>query len=216
MTLLQRFENLRPRLPEWMQDWMDIMIPVLQIMLIVLVAWLTYRLLQRLVKRVGDHYRLPLEYRLSLVTIVRWVLVGSSGMWVLERLGVSATVLWTAFTGFATVAAVAFFAAWSVLSNLFCAFLIFIVGPFRVGDYIELLDTAEKPGALGRVIDINLLYITLEESGAPRAGTLIQIPNALIFQRVLRRWRSGAPAPIEKKSISSPVNTVQPESATVP
>ena len=192
------------------------MIPVLQIALIVLVAWLTYRLLQRLVKRVGDHYRLPLEYRLSLVTIARWVLVGSSGMWVLERLGVSATVLWTAFTGFATVAAVAFFAAWSVLSNLFCAFLIFIVGPFRVGDYIELLDTAEKPGALGKVIDINLLYITLEESTAPRSSTLIQIPNALIFQRVLRRWRSGTPIPMEKKTTSAPVSTPQSESAALP
>ena len=94
MTLLQRFENLRPRLPEWMRDWMDIMIPVLQIALIVLVAWLTYRLLQRLVKRVGDHYRLPLEYRLSLVTIARWVLVGSSGMWVLERLALPRLLPW--------------------------------------------------------------------------------------------------------------------------
>ena len=73
-------------------------------------------------------------------------------------LGMSATVLWTAFTGFATVGAVAFFAAWSVLSNLFCALLIFTVGPFRLGDYIEVLDTAEKPGAKGRVVDINLLY----------------------------------------------------------
>ena len=116
-------------------------------------------------------------------------------MLVLERVGVSATVLWTAFTGFATVGAVAFFAAWSVLYNLFCAFLIFTVRPYRLGDTIELLDVAEKPGARGRVVDINLLYTSLEDSDSATPGTLLQIPNALMFQRVVRRWKGGQPPP---------------------
>ena len=63
--------------------------------------------------------------------------------------GVGATVLWTAFTGFyATVGAVAFFAALSVLSNLFCA----LIHGAAVQDwrlYRRLLDTAENPGAKG-------------------------------------------------------------------
>jgi small-conductance mechanosensitive channel len=96
--------------------------------------------------------------------------------------------------GFATVGAVAFFAAWSVLSNLFCALLIFTVRPFRIGDYIEVLDTAEKPGAKGRVVDINLLYTTLEDHGAAVGHTAwLQIPNALIFQRVVRRFQHYPP-----------------------
>jgi small-conductance mechanosensitive channel len=65
-------------------------------------------------------------------------------------------------TGFAAVAAVAFFAIWSVLSNLFCAILIFTVGPFRMGDLIEVIGSADKPGVKGRVVNINMLYITLE------------------------------------------------------
>ena len=127
---------------------------------------------------------------------LRWTLMMAALMMVLERLGVSATVLWTAFTGFATVGAVAFFAAWSVLSNLFCAFLIFTARPFRLGDGIELLDAADKPGPRGRVVDINLLYTTLEDGDSATEGTLLQIPNALIFQRVLRRWRGGLPVPV--------------------
>jgi small-conductance mechanosensitive channel len=92
---------------------------------------------------------------------------------------------------------VAFFAAWSVLSNLFCALLIFTVRPFRIGDYIEVLDTADKPGAKGRVVDINLLYTTLEDHGAAVGHTAwLQIPNALIFQRVVRRF-NGVPPPPE-------------------
>jgi small-conductance mechanosensitive channel len=85
---------------------------------------------------------------------------------------------------------VAFFAIWSVLSNLFCAVLSFTVGPFRLGDLVEVIDSADKPGVKGRVIAINLLYTTLEdqvEEGQPAA--LLQVPNSLFFQKAIRRWR---------------------------
>lgn len=198
VTLIDRFAGLRTRLPVWMQDWLEIAIPILQILLIVLVAWVLHRLFKRVIKRASDHYEFPHELLMPIHAVVRWLIIAGSVLLVLERLGVSASVLWSAFTGFATVGAVAFFAAWSVLSNLFCAFLIFTVGPFRVGDHIEVLDTAEKPGALGRVCDINLLYTTLEDATAPEPGTMIQIPNSLIFQRVVRRWRMGTPVPASK------------------
>ena len=99
-----------------------------------------------------------------------------------------------------------------MLSNLFCALLIFTVGPFRVGDTIELLDTAEKPGARGRVLDINLLYTTLEDSTVGAAGSLLQIPNALIFQRVVRRWKIGQEVPaLAPAELETPVTPVTPE-----
>lgn len=185
-----------------MQDWLEFIIPGAQILLIIGAAWLLNRLVRRLIARAGRHYGLPPELLVPLRGVFRWILIAATVPLVLERLGVSATVLWTAFTGFATVGAVAFFAAWSVLSNLFCALLIVTVGPFRLGDYIELLDTAEKPGAKGRVVDINLLYTTLEDV-THREGALLQIPNALIFQRVVRRWKGGIHASIPDDAPSS-------------
>ena len=111
---------------------------------------------------------------------------------ILDRFGVSGTVLWTAFTGFAAVAAVAFFAAWSVLSNIFCTLLIFTARPFRLHDHVELLENGEKPGLKGQVVDINLIYTTLREgTGGERQE--LQVPNRLFFQRVVRRWREGSP-----------------------
>ena len=193
-------------LPEWAQDWLEIIVPGGQIALILVAAWLLQNLLGRLLTRAGRHYQIPLELQMPIHGLMRWTIFAATLLLVLERLGVSATVLWTGFTGFATVGAVAFFAAWSVLSNLFCAFLIFTVGPFRLGDTIELLDTAEKPGAKGRVVDINLLYTTLEDATRGQTGVLLQIPNALIFQRVLRRWEpaiapSGIPAPAPQERV---------------
>lgn len=192
---LSRLQWLKTHLPEWVQDWLEVIVPGAQILLILFAAWLLQRLLRRLVHRASVHYQLPDELLTPIKGLIRWTILVSALLLVLERIGVSATVLWTAFTGFATVGAVAFFAAWSVLSNLFCALLIFTARPFRIGDHIEVLDTAERPGAKGRVVDINLLYTTLEDHGAAAGhAAWLQIPNTLIFQRVVRRFR-GVPPP---------------------
>jgi small-conductance mechanosensitive channel len=111
---MRRFQA---HLPAWMQEWLEFIIPGAQILLIIGAAWLLNRLVRRLIARAGRHYGLPPELLVPLRGVFRWILIAATVPLVLERLGVSATVLWTAFTGFATVGAVAFFAAWSVLST---------------------------------------------------------------------------------------------------
>lgn len=169
--------------------WSDQLLLGLQIMLILLVAYVLQRMVVRGLSRLGSRYPLPPELLLPLRGGIRWFIIGGALIMVLERVGVSATVIWTAFSGFVAVAAVAFFAIWSVLSNLLCAVLIMTVGPFRLGDLVELVESSDKPIVKGRVIDINLLYTTLEESCESGAGAIVQVPNSLFFQKVLRRWR---------------------------
>ena len=191
-------QHLKGRLPDWVQDWLQIIVPGVQILLILLAAWLLQRLLRRLVRRASMYYQLPSELLGPINGLMRWLILASALLLVLDRMGISAAVLWAAFTGFATVGAVAFFAAWSVLSNLFCALLIFTVRPYRIGDYIEVLDIAETMSPIGRVVDINLLYTTLEDHATGRGRAWLQIPNAMIFQRVVRRFQ-GVPPPCARR-----------------
>ncbi|MGE7990732.1 mechanosensitive ion channel domain-containing protein [Pseudomonas sp. NPDC089554] len=180
-------EELRGLLPG---QWMDAFWLGLQVLLILAFAFILQRIVARALSRLGDRYPLPPELLVPVRAGLRWLIVGSALLFVLERMGVSATVLWTALSGFVAVAAVAFFAIWSVLSNLLCAVLIFTVGPFRIGDVVELVDTTDKPGVKGRVIAINLLYTTLMET--PEAGgALVQVPNSQFFQKAVRRWRGA-------------------------
>jgi small-conductance mechanosensitive channel len=179
---------MQDRLPLWMRDWFDVLVPSVQIVLIVLAAWLLRALARRLIGRLGTRYGLPPELQIGARRLVGFVVTTAALLAVLDRLGVSGTVLWTAFTGFAAVAAVAFFAAWSVLSNIFCALLIFTARPFRLHDHIELIENGEKPGVKGRVIDINLIYTTLQEIDEAGTARTLQIPNSLFFQRITRRW----------------------------
>jgi small-conductance mechanosensitive channel len=174
-------------------DWYDSLTLALKVLAIIIVAYLLQRLLSRGLTRLAARYQLPPELILPVRGGLRWLIMGSAAIMVLERFGVSATVLWTALSGFVAVAAVAFFAIWSVLSNLFCAVLIFTVGPFRLGDVIEVIDASDKPGIKGRVSSINLLYTTLEELDAGANAALIQIPNTQFFQKTVRRWRGTEP-----------------------
>ena len=184
---------------EWAVDWISLLVPGTQVLLIALAGWLLQRLLARGLTSLAGRYNMPPSMLLPLRGAVRWLVIGSALMLILERFGVSASVLWTALTGFVAVAALAFFAIWSVLSNIFCAALIFTVGPFRLGDRVEVLESADKPGVRGRVVTINVFYTTLEDLSGGNEGALLQIPNSLFFQKVIRRWRGPElPAPLDK------------------
>lgn len=180
--------------PVWVRDWMDLIVPLGEAALILVAAWVLRALLRRVLNRLCGRYELPPELAIGARRVLGTLIYMAAALLILERLGVSGAVLWTALTGFTAVAAVAFFAAWSVLSNIFCTFLILTARPFRLHDHIELIENGEKPGLKGRVIDINLIYTTLHEKRDDGSDTTLQIPNSQFFQRTIRRWR-GDPAP---------------------
>ncbi|WP_206860910.1 mechanosensitive ion channel family protein [Lysobacter changpingensis] len=175
----------------WVREWADLIVPLGEAALILAAAWLLRLSLRKLLNRVCTRYELPPEMTIGARRLVGTVIYVAATLLILQRLGVSAGVLWTALTGFAAVAAVAFFAAWSVLSNIFCTFLILTARPFRLHDVIELLENGEKPGLKGRVVDINLIYTTLQEIREDAPDTTLQIPNSQFFQRSIRRWREA-------------------------
>lgn len=188
MPVTDRPAHIMQLLPPWAEPWLEFIELGLQIVLIVLGAWLLNLLFRRLIRRLAGSYSLPAELVMVARRVVGLVIYLGAMLMILDRFGVSGTVLWTAFTGFAAVAAVAFFAAWSVLSNIFCTLLIFTTRPFRLHDHIELLESGDKPGLKGRVMDINLIYTTLQEE---EDAQVLQVPNSLFFQRVVRRWRKA-------------------------
>lgn len=185
--------DLKQHLPVVLHPWLDVMVPAAEVVLIVLAAWALRWLARRLIRRLAARYELPLEVAVGARRLIAFLIAFAALLAVLQVFGVSGGVLWTAFTGFAAVAAVAFFAAWSVLTNIFCAFLIMITRPFRLHDHVELLENGEKPGLRGRVVDLNLIYVTLQEFHPHGGESVLRVPNSLFFQRATRRWTGEPP-----------------------
>lgn len=79
------------------------------------------------------------------------------------------------------VIGVAFFAQWSILSNITASIVIFFSYPSRIGDFVRIVDgdnTLE-----GEILDINLFQVLLKDGD----DNVINYPNNLIIQKPLVR-----------------------------
>lgn len=77
------------------------------------------------------------------------------------------------------VIGVAFFAQWSILSNITAGIIIFFSTPFRIGDSIHILD---KDTPIEATIE-NIL--TIHTYLRTKDGELIIIPNSLFLQKIV-------------------------------
>jgi small-conductance mechanosensitive channel len=149
---------------------------------IVIAAFALSRVIRRILpnslRGVAACLDFPYEIALTaarVLTGVMWVIVA---MLLLEMWGISVGGLWTLLVSATTVIGVGFLATWTMVSNITASFFIAIWRPFRLGDTIEVLPENLK----GRVIDSNLMFVVVRESG----GSVIQIPNNLFFQRMFK------------------------------
>lgn len=165
-------------MPEFLDR--ETLIRLLQSGLILLVAFLLFVGLRGRIQAFAQWANLPrlaftpvrliLRYGILLVAVV--LVLGRWGFQIDTLLAVLGTIL--------GLVAIGFVAVWSVLSNFLCAFVLVLFKPFAVGDEVELVG---GEGVKGRVIDLSLLFTTLEVG----PGETVLIPNNMFFQRIFRR-----------------------------
>lgn len=134
---------------------------------------------------------------------VRWVIGIAALVLILGAFGLNIGGLWGVFSTILAMVAIGFVAVWSVLSNTLCTLIIILFRPFAVGDEVEFPGDNVK----GRVIDLNFIYTTLQTDD----GCVLQVPNNLFFQKVLRRRPAAVPV-----SPAAHLRAKQPEPAPTP
>lgn len=81
------------------------------------------------------------------------------------------------FISFFTVAGIALFASWSILSNITAAVILFFYFPYRIGERIKIMDGDNS--VEGVVFDINMFSIIIKND----EGQKITYPNNLALQK---------------------------------
>ena len=76
-----------------------------------------------------------------------------------------------------TVIGVAFFAQWSILSNITAGIILFFSSPFKIGNVIKIMDKDYPSEA--KIIDIRSFYTLLKTA----QGEEITFPNNLLLQK---------------------------------
>ena len=88
-------------------------------------------------------------------------------------------------TSVVTVLGIAFFAQWSILSNITASLILFFNHPLKIGNYIRVLD--KEFDVEGELQDVSFffLYIKTEE------GALITIPTSAVLNKTIQTTNSA-------------------------
>ncbi|HRK80642.1 MAG TPA: mechanosensitive ion channel [Saprospiraceae bacterium] len=83
-------------------------------------------------------------------------------------------------SSFLTVLGIAFFAQWSLLSNITSSLILFVNHPAKVGDTIMILD--KDFSAQGLIREIGIFFIHIETT----PGETITVPTSLFLQKMVK------------------------------
>ncbi len=137
------------------------------------------KIIEKLIKRYGKKMEIALPRVIYTVKYFRFVLL----IFVLMILGITWDIsfegLSVYFLSFFTVAGVALFASWSLLSNITSAILLFFYFPYRIGDRIRIVDGDNS--IEGIVFDLNMFSIIIKNDD----GQKITYPNNLALQKAI-------------------------------
>lgn len=86
------------------------------------------------------------------------------------------------FSSVFAVVGIALFAQWSILSNITASLIIFFGFPYRVGDWVKVVDKDEE--ILGHIIEISTFHVIIERL----SGDVVTYPNSLILQKAVIRF----------------------------
>ncbi|KRP29291.1 MAG: hypothetical protein ABS28_05960 [Cryomorphaceae bacterium BACL22 MAG-120619-bin32] len=83
-------------------------------------------------------------------------------------------------SSFLTILGIAFFAQWSILSNITAGLILFVNYPVKIGDEITILE--KDNNITGEIKDIGAFFITLQIEDKE----LITVPNSIVLQRNIK------------------------------
>ncbi|MDB2389416.1 mechanosensitive ion channel family protein [Flavobacteriaceae bacterium] len=148
-----------------------------------------------------SHSEQIIDRRVQLITkLINYVILGCAFVGVFVIWGVDVRNLGVIVSSIFAVIGVAFFAQWSILSNITSGVIMFFTFPYKIGDRIMIHDKDYE--YIGIIEDIKTFHIVLVND----AGQRITYPNSLVLQKgvsILNQNNnlSSEPASNDRKSI---------------
>jgi small-conductance mechanosensitive channel len=150
--------------------------------IIVILVFLTLKLItKRIIKKVGIRFkyqsgRIKITNRivgfLLLILLVAILMI----IW-----GVDQSQLLLFLSSVLTILGVAFFAQWSIISNITSTLIIFFTHPIKIGDSLTIIDKDYQ--IEGKLSDIGIFFIIIKT----KENKKITIPSNVFMQKMVKR-----------------------------
>lgn len=146
--------------------------------IVAVLIFVGFNVFLRFVKQHSGSARNPSNAHLkNLVRVLRSIGIIILGIVVIMIWGFEIEDVWIFTTTVLGFLGVALFAVWSLISNIFAAYILFFSKPFELADTITYMDAPNT--ITGEVIDMTLFYVKIRTSDSRIAN----IPNNIILQK---------------------------------
>lgn len=153
---------------------------ILESVIIVLIGFFLRYLITKSLRKIQVKFGFQESRILVSSKIVSFIIYASVLVLVAFIWGVDEKQLMLFITSFLTILGIAFFAQWSLLSNITAGLILFINYPVKIGDTITIM---EKDNDIsGEIKDIGAFSITLKATD----NSFITLPNSLILQKMIK------------------------------
>ena len=127
-----------------------------------------------LVRLDNDLKRKKITMRIINLFSLIFMVIGLAAIWNIDR-----SQLMVFITSLITVLGIAFFAQWSILSNITSSLILFFNHPVKIGHRIRVLD--KEFDIEGKLIDISYYFLYIKTD----AGELVTIPTSVALQKTM-------------------------------
>ena len=134
-----------------------------------------------LIERFGSAQNLPRGQQKKLIRVIRFLTSVLLVIALMMIWGFQIKDMWLFGSTVLGLLGIAVFAAWSLLSNIFAAYVLFFSEPFGVGDTITYMDANNS--VTGEVVDMTLFFVRVQMSD----GGIANIPNNIALQKTVVR-----------------------------
>lgn len=121
-----------------------------------------------------DLKRKRITHRIINLFLLIFITIILAGIWNIKR-----DELIVFFTSVITVLGIAFFAQWSILSNITSSLILFFNHPLKIGQNVRVLD--KEFDVEGQLIDISFFFMYVRDN----EGNLITIPTSVVLQKTI-------------------------------
>jgi small-conductance mechanosensitive channel len=115
---------------------------------------------------------------IRIINLFLWIFVGIvlAGIWNIDERGFVVFI-----TSIITVMGVAFFAQWSILSNITSSLILFFNNPLKIGETVQILD--KEYDIEGELIDISFFFMYIKT----KENHLVTIPTSVVLAKTIVR-----------------------------
>jgi small-conductance mechanosensitive channel len=154
---------------------------LLETVILVALSLLIKILATKSVNRFLAHFDFDLKRKRITVRIINlflWIFIAIvlAGIWNINKEGLVVFI-----TSIITVMGVAFFAQWSILSNITASLILFFNHPMKIGETIHILD--KEYDIEGELVDISFFFMYIKT----KEDHLVTIPTSVVLAKTIVR-----------------------------